>query len=689
MITDQIFINIKDKMLSVNVSDLITYENFYHKTLKYKRICLECISKFTERKYMDIKVAKELFHDQEEKKKEQQQQQQQEEEEEEEVKKNLSTTATLAASKDEQEEELINSYSDSINDVASISSIHRRIGSLDLSRRFRSSTLQISIKELSTSKQLFSSSDTDNSDSFTSFYNDLNSLKSHHQSINKSNTSSTTQLVPTSSLSYHHNKDQKFWLSDTYKGFILVNADFYTNDGQKIDVYDEYNQQNRKIYLADQQLMNGNQDTILYHLNSYALHNASILYHLKKRFINDQIYTNLTDNVLLSINPYKQLSIYTTSIMDQYGSQFKSSNVHHNQRKLHLFSFVNKCLLSKSMNQSMIILGTSSSGKTETMKLIIQYLTHAIFKSDLNHHILQGLLANDTIVQAFASCKTVKNNYSTRCSKLLKIVYHKTSYQLLNSSIVSYLFESQRLIDENSCNFHILYQLISACIAYKQQSYQSKANLFSKLFHHTSATTSIKNQFQTYIQYIATELLIGYESFNDFNYIKLGSMNDHQSLHDVDSLTTTPSSSSNHITSTMIKKKFLNKEYSKKIHNLSQNYLKSLQQTIFCLSKVGFNSDDIKNILRILSAILLLGNITKNDDVTAIADSNIIQHVATLFHISTDDLVNLLSVKRIKIGHNFIDTSLTMKESLYIRNQLASFIYSLLFTYVIKKLHNI
>ena len=47
------------------------------------------------------------------------------------------------------------------------------------------------------------------------------------------------------------------------------------------------------------------------------LNEATLLHNLRKRFMTDDVYT-YTANILLAINPYHSLNIYTTDIVKKY-----------------------------------------------------------------------------------------------------------------------------------------------------------------------------------------------------------------------------------------------------------------------------------------------------------------------------------------------------------------------------------
>jgi myosin heavy subunit len=50
-----------------------------------------------------------------------------------------------------------------------------------------------------------------------------------------------------------------------------------------------------------------------------ALNEAALLHNLRLRFKNDKIYTNV-GTILISVNPFKQLPIYTPQVLDSYKS---------------------------------------------------------------------------------------------------------------------------------------------------------------------------------------------------------------------------------------------------------------------------------------------------------------------------------------------------------------------------------
>jgi myosin heavy subunit len=111
------------------------------------------------------------------------------------------------------------------------------------------------------------------------------------------------------------------------------------------------------------------------------LREEAILHNLRIRYIEDKIYTYVS-SILISVNPFKLLPLYTPEVLDSYRQSSSSLPPH-------VFAIAFNAyerMLGEGENQSIIISGESGAGKSEATKLILQFLAEVSSRSGSAHH---------------------------------------------------------------------------------------------------------------------------------------------------------------------------------------------------------------------------------------------------------------------------------------------------------------
>ena len=195
--------------------------------------------------------------------------------------------------------------------------------------------------------------------------------------------------------------------------------------------------------------------------------NEAINDNLKLRFQNGEIYTYI-GHVLVSVNPFRDLGIYTDQVLDSYRGKNRL------EMPPHVFAVAESAYYNMkgyNENQCVIISGESGAGKTEAAKRIMQYIANVSGGSNSSIQETKDMvLATNPLLESFGNAKTLRNNNSSRFGKYLELQFNAQG-EPVGANITNYLLEKSRVVGQitNERNFHIFYQFTKAASAEHRQ----------------------------------------------------------------------------------------------------------------------------------------------------------------------------------------------------------------------------
>ena len=201
----------------------------------------------------------------------------------------------------------------------------------------------------------------------------------------------------------------------------------------------------------------------LIHLNE-----PCVLENTRMRYTKDKIYT-YTGKILVALNPFGPLSIYTDAIMAKY----KDKDIGAKGLDPHVYAMGEAAFKHVKRHKTpaaLIMSGESGAGKTETTKHLMRYLA---WRSDSTavkggsgaqlDKLADAILSTNPLLESFGNAKTVRNNNSSRFGKMMRL-HFTTDGHVAGAFIKTYLLEKSRCVTvtDPERSYHIFYQIMTA-----------------------------------------------------------------------------------------------------------------------------------------------------------------------------------------------------------------------------------
>ncbi|KAJ7510423.1 P-loop containing nucleoside triphosphate hydrolase protein [Mycena galericulata] len=259
----------------------------------------------------------------------------------------------------------------------------------------------------------------------------------------------------------------RVWLEDSQQGWIPAEVSSCTKD--TLVLTDENGKETTHTgaagtslpHLRNPELLESADDlATLSHLNE-----PSILHAVQTRYAQRKIYT-YSGIVLLAVNPFEAVPMYTPDIVQQYIGRTKGD------LEPHLFAIAEDAYEAMALDgkgQTIIVSGESGAGKTESAKLVMRFIAapkSSSINSDKNSfvegasQVEQQIQATNPILEAFGNAKTTRNDNSSRFGKYIQLLFD-TNRQIVGARVRTYLLERSRVSFQTNTerNYHIWYQL--------------------------------------------------------------------------------------------------------------------------------------------------------------------------------------------------------------------------------------
>eukprot|EP00472_Partenskyella_glossopodia_P009453 CAMPEP_0197517112 /NCGR_PEP_ID=MMETSP1318-20131121/2083_1 /TAXON_ID=552666 /ORGANISM="Partenskyella glossopodia, Strain RCC365" /LENGTH=1597 /DNA_ID=CAMNT_0043066413 /DNA_START=40 /DNA_END=4833 /DNA_ORIENTATION=+ len=277
------------------------------------------------------------------------------------------------------------------------------------------------------------------------------------------------------------------WVPDKEEGFIKAKVINRLNDGGmqiETEAGESRSIKKKKAKRCEKldwhSLRRPEQDLVLLDVMNEPL----IMWNLHERFKNNEIYTNV-GTILIAVNPFKRLPLYTPSIIDKYakrGNRILPPHVFHTASEAYRNLLETK---TEKTAQSVVISGESGAGKTVCTKFCLKYLAEV---ADSEGGVEEKILLANPILEAFGNAKTTRNNNSSRFGKYVEIFFDKRM-RICGSKITNYLLEKSRVVLQGpgERNYHIFYQMLKGA----DNGFLQKLGLSSNTedYHYTNQTS--------------------------------------------------------------------------------------------------------------------------------------------------------------------------------------------------------
>lgn len=413
------------------------------------------------------------------------------------------------------------------------------------------------------------------------------------------------------------------------------------------------------------------------------LNEASVLHNLKERYYSGLIYT-YSGLFCVVVNPYRRLSIYNDENIELY----KGKKRH--EVPPHIFAVTDnayRSMLQDREDQSILCTGESGAGKTENTKKVIQYLAYvASSKPRLpnaplqnnNISIINNNHINDTSVNSIESVaqtptklahQHLDSNHSTNSIHTSDLNDSQQSTPQTPNSIYSHSVELERQLlqanpileafgnaktvkNDNSSRFGKFIR-----VNFDASGYIAGANIETYLLEKSRTIRQAQDErsFHIFYQFLngaspgeRQEFLL--EDVRNYTFLTHG----HVPVPGVDDT-------------------------------------QEFKFTAKAMGIMGLNKEELSAIFRIVSSVMLFGNMKfkqeRNSDQATLPDNTVAQKVSHLLGLNVTEMTKAFLRPRLKVGRDYVTKAQTKEQVESAVEAIAKACYERMFKWLVQRIN--
>lgn len=188
------------------------------------------------------------------------------------------------------------------------------------------------------------------------------------------------------------------------------------------------------------------------------LNESSVLHTLRQRYGASLLHTYAGPSLLV-LSPRGAPAVYSEKVMHMF------KGCRREDMAPHIYAVAQtayRAMLMSRQDQSIVLLGSSGSGKTTSFQHLVQYLATIAGTSGTKVFSVEKWQALSTLLEAFGNSPTIMNGSATRFSQILSLDFDQAG-QVASASIQTMLLEKLRVARRpaNEATFNVFYYLLA------------------------------------------------------------------------------------------------------------------------------------------------------------------------------------------------------------------------------------